>query len=272
MPSQSTSDSSFTITHISTATAILDINGVKLLTDPAFDEGPIVCIRKEDAIEMLITKSEGPALTLSQLPPIDAILLSHEDLIDNLDPTGRRLLDGRQILTTEDGAKNLAPRPGVQGIIPWESIELVFGGTTFTLTGTPCERLPGGECIGFILESSTFGTTDGLPNAIYFSGDTIYIPDLAQIRDMVHVSAAILNLGGAKMPIGPGKPLLRITMDGKRATKLVRDIGADVIVPMHFESWTHFIEDREELEKVFKEEGIFQQVCWPVLGQPTKVL
>ncbi|GFF71039.1 hypothetical protein IFM47457_02794 [Aspergillus lentulus] len=37
---------------------------------------------------------EGVRLQLHDLPLIDAILLSHENHVDELDPEGRRLLDG----------------------------------------------------------------------------------------------------------------------------------------------------------------------------------
>lgn len=53
------------------------------------------------------------------------VLLSHEDHIDNLDFEGRRLLDGRRVITTPDGAKNLAPRPGVATIKSWETLTLL---------------------------------------------------------------------------------------------------------------------------------------------------
>lgn len=93
------------ITHIGTATAILDIDGVNLLTDPFFSPGgsswPVT-----ETVNLEV--SDDPALRLDQLPVIDAVLLSHEDHIDNLDDLGRRLLDGRRVFTTVDGAKNLA--------------------------------------------------------------------------------------------------------------------------------------------------------------------
>ena len=44
-------------------------------------------------------------------------------------------------------------------------------------------HLPGGEVVGFIITAPSFGTTDGKPNAIYFSGDTIYLPELAKMRE-----------------------------------------------------------------------------------------
>ncbi|KAI8143362.1 beta-lactamase superfamily domain-containing protein [Fennellomyces sp. T-0311] len=255
-----------TMTHIGTATAILDIDGVKLLTDPVFDD-----VGAEYDLGIVLLKSTtGPAIGIKDLPPIDAVLLSHEDHPDNLDDTGRQLLDGRVVITTVDGAKKLQPRPGVTAIRPWETLSLNLGGKPFKVTGTPCDHLPGGEVTGFILESDTFGETDGKPNVIYFSGDTLYMPELVQMKDKYHVSVAILNLGIAQAPL-PNGPL-DITMGGKDAVKLAREIKADVVVPMHFDNWKHFSESSEQSRKIFEEEGFANKVCWLTPGVAKKII
>lgn len=208
---------------------------------------------------------------LHDLPPIDAVLLSHEDHHDNLDPEGRKLLDGRRVFTTMDGAKNLQPRPAVTGLKPWETVTSTIGGKEFRITGTPCKHFPTGEVTGFLLETDSFGVDEasGKPNAIYFSGDTVYIDELKKIKDRVHVMAAVLNLGNAtfEFPIGP----IQITMDGKQAVRLVREIGADIMVPMHFEDWEHFTEHGKDLTKIFEEEGIMDKVRWTTPGVPKRV-
>ena len=68
-----------------------------------------------------LTNTYQPALAPQDLPPIDLILLSHEDHKDNLDNFGRQLLDGRRVITTVDGERKLAPRKGVHGLQPWET-------------------------------------------------------------------------------------------------------------------------------------------------------
>ncbi|KAH6679891.1 beta-lactamase superfamily domain-containing protein [Plectosphaerella plurivora] len=254
------------MTHIGTATAILEINGVNMLTDPFFSPGGT----EFDVGVAVLKVDDTPAMSLKDLPIIDVILLSHEDHPDNLDELGRQLLDGRRVLTTLDGAQKLAPRPGVIGLRPWETVSVNVGGKQFQVTGTPCQHMPGGEVTGFIITEPGFGTTDGLPNAIYFSGDTVYIEELAEIRSKFHISVAILNLGAAIAAL-PGHEPLMITMDGKQASRLSKEIGADVIVPMHYESWNHFSQHGKELLQAFQEEGISDKISWLEPGVTKKI-
>ncbi|KAJ5472226.1 hypothetical protein N7530_006227 [Penicillium desertorum] len=255
-----TSKPTLTITHVTTATAILNIDGVNFLTDPFFGaiegtEYDSTAVWEQVDLKQFgfesipppphLINKQGPALQLNELPPIDAVLLSHEDHLDNLDPEGRKLLDGRKVFTTVDGK-------------------------VYRITGTPCKHFPIGEVTGFVLETDSFGLdASGKPNAIYFSGDTVYIDELREIGKRWHITAAIFNLGNATFdfPTGP----IQITMDGKQAVQLARDIGADVMVPIHFESWEHFKEGRAELEEVFAQEGFLDKVCWTAPGVPKVV-
>uniref|UniRef100_A0A060SY11 ARAD1A16896p n=1 Tax=Blastobotrys adeninivorans TaxID=409370 RepID=A0A060SY11_BLAAD len=280
-----------TITHSTTATAVVDIDGVSFLTDPIFTV-PGTEFDSTEIFEKIPNFKEltgldsppppphafmkegeqhHPAIKLDTLPPIDAILLSHEDHFDNLDEFGRRLLDGRRVFTTMDGAQALSPRPGVVGLKPWQTIESVVGGKKFKITGTPCQHVPGGEVTGFILESDSFGVDEksGLPNAIYFSGDTVYLDELAEIGNKWHIMVAIFNLGEGSVETPKGK--IQITMNGKDAVKLFREIKADVLVPLHFESWSHFAEDKDNMIKAFEEDGIMDKVCMLSPGEPKKV-
>ncbi|EFY84794.1 Zn-dependent hydrolase of the beta-lactamase fold, putative [Metarhizium acridum CQMa 102] len=161
---------SLNIAFIGTATAVLDINGINFITGPLFslagtewDQGIIV-----------LKAASAPALSLADLPVIDAVLLSHEDHPDTLDGLGRRLLDGRRVFTTRDGANKLAPRPG---------------------------HLPGGECVGFVLSGPEFGQANRKPNGIYFSGDTVYMEELTAVKDKFHIRVALLSLGAASVPV-----------------------------------------------------------------------
>lgn len=258
--------SSLSITHIGTATAIIHIDNVNLITDPVFSPAGT----EWDLGIAVLKTTKSAALGLADLPVIDAVLLSHEDHPDNLDEPGRQLLDGRHVLTTADGAKKLAPRPAVRALQPWEKVSLDVGGRHFDVTGTPCVHLPGGEVVGFIISAPEFGQTGGKPNAIYFSGDTIYLPELAKMREQFHISVALLNIGKALAPIG--EEPLQITLSGADAAKLFREIGADVFVPMHFESWTHFSENKVTLASELEKAGVSGKVLWLEPGVKTRVV
>jgi L-ascorbate metabolism protein UlaG (beta-lactamase superfamily) len=293
-----------TVTHITTATALLAIDDVVFLTDPAFcpahTEFPITP-------DFSIKTSVDAALSLAQLPAIDAVLLSHEDHPDNLDDEGRKLLDGRHVFTTPDGAKNLAPRPAVRGLKDWETTEVVLGGKRWKITATPCVHLPGGECIGFILESDSLGKDSnvslstsslcpcppslsysspaltealirylpipllqGRPNAVWFTGDSIYVDSWKERLSRWNVVLALVNFGAAKAPT-PDGGLLQVTMGGDDAIKIVQDLGISNVVPMHFEGWEHFTENGKELKTVLEEANISDKVHFVEPGVATEV-
>lgn len=263
----STFKSQVEITHIGTATAIVSIDGINFLTDPFFS--PVGSTWERIVV---LENTESPAMMLADLPVIDAVLLSHEDHPDNLDELGRQLLDGRRVFTTLDGAKNLTPRPAVHGLHPWETIKSTIGGKEFEITGVPCVHVPGDECTGFILTNPDFGETNGLPNSVYFSGDTVYFEELVQMREKFHISVALYNLGAAKVPIGPNGEMLQITMCGAQAARLFTETKADVLVPMHYMSWKHFTEFDKDLRQAFEDAGVLERVRWLEPGVSKRII
>ncbi|GAA5701266.1 hypothetical protein Save01_02069 [Streptomyces avermitilis] len=75
------------ILYVGGPTAVVELGGVRLLTDPTFDapgEYPVGS-RK-------LVKTAGPALPPTDLAPVDAVLLSHDQHPDNLDGAGRAYL------------------------------------------------------------------------------------------------------------------------------------------------------------------------------------
>lgn len=190
--------STFHITYIGTATALIELPGLTILTDPYFSPQGTVWTGASGA---KLCSNYQPSKLISELPPLDLVLLSHEDHKDNLDDLGRQLLNGRHVLTTIDGSNKLAPRPGVRGMRPWESKTIQFGnGPAYTITATPCEHLPGGQCIGFVITTESFGHAHGKPNALYFSGDTVYLSELSRLEDDFHITTALFCLGSATVP------------------------------------------------------------------------
>lgn len=47
---------------------------------------------------------------------------------------------------------------------------------------------------------------------------------------------------------------------------MFREIGADVLVPLHFEWWNHFKEGRGALKEALEREGVMDKVVWLEVG------
>ncbi len=76
------------ITHIGTAMAIIEIDGLTIQTDPYFSPAGTKWAAAA-AVGVFLSSSYQPPLTPQDLPPVDLVLLSHEDHRDNLDDLGR---------------------------------------------------------------------------------------------------------------------------------------------------------------------------------------
>ena len=166
--------STLTLTLIGGPTALIEIDGFRLLTDPTFDLPGTYQLP-----HVKLEKLSGPALTAEAIGDVDAVLLSHDQHSDNLDESGKRFLSRvRRVLTTEVGAKRLGGH--VEGLAPWASTELSKNGRSLTITATPARHGPhgieplAGDVIGFVVASN-----DGRP--IYISGDTVWYDGVAEV-------------------------------------------------------------------------------------------
>jgi L-ascorbate metabolism protein UlaG (beta-lactamase superfamily) len=130
--------SSLTLTLICGPTALIEIDGFRLLTDPTFDAP-----RAYQLGHVKLEKLSGPALAEDAIGEIDAVLLSHDQHADNLDESGKHFLPkAKRVLTTEVGAKRLGGH--AEGLTPWASVELSRNGHSLTVTATPARHGPAG--------------------------------------------------------------------------------------------------------------------------------
>jgi L-ascorbate metabolism protein UlaG (beta-lactamase superfamily) len=253
------------ITHIGTATMLLEIGTLRLLTDPVFDPAGG---RYRFGWGTGSTKLSGPAVALEQIGRIDAVLLSHDHHDDNLDRAGRAILPQvPRVLTTVPGARRLGGT--AEGLRPWQSTWLEAGSTRVKVTATPAQhgalitRPLAGATIGFVLEWA-----DQRNGALYISGDTIFYRGVAQVMTRFRVGVAILHLGKARFPVtGP----LRYTMDRSDAVRAARVLRPQTVIPVHYEGWGHFSEGRTAVERAFQDANLPVTLCWLPPGRPMPI-
>ncbi|MFE1414338.1 MBL fold metallo-hydrolase [Streptomyces sp. NPDC085524] len=237
-------------------TALFEYGGLRFLTDPTFDaprEYPVPGGR--------LTKTAPAAAAPAGLGRIDVVLLSHDEHPDNLDESGRALLTGVPLtLTTPGGGKRLGA--GARGLADWESVDLDRpGGGTVTVTGVPALHGPGtreevepftGQVVGFVL------TGQGLPT-VYVSGDNASLGLVEEIAGRFGpVDTAILFAGAPRFTQLFDGAL--IVLDSAQAADAARILGARRVVPVHYDSWGHFTEGRDELVAAFTASGLLDRL------------
>ncbi|MGX1347959.1 L-ascorbate metabolism protein UlaG (beta-lactamase superfamily) [Bradyrhizobium elkanii] len=231
---------SITITLIGGPTALIEIDGFRLLTDPTFDAPG-----EYQLPHVKLEKLTGPALGARDVGAIDAVLLSHDQHSDNLDHSGRDFLKGaRRVLTTEAGARRLGGN--AEGFAPWASTELQKGGRTLTITATPARHGPAGieplsgDVIGFVVEPAKPG------RPVYVSGDTTWFDGVAEVARRFDCGV-VLPFAGAAQTRGP----FHLTMDTNDAIETARAFADAVIVPVHTDGWAHFRQSASDLRTSF---------------------
>jgi L-ascorbate metabolism protein UlaG (beta-lactamase superfamily) len=253
------------VTHIGGPTALIEVGGWRILTDPTFDPPGR---RYAFGWGTSSRKLTGPAVAVADLGPIDAVLLTHDHHGDNLDDAGRALLPSvGTVLTTVSGAARLGG--GARGLAPWTSTRLERPGLpTIDVTATPCRHGPPlsgpivGDVVGFALRWD--GQEDGV---LWISGDTVLFGGVREVADRLRVGVALLHLGGVRFPVtGP----VRYTLTARKAVDLCRMVRPRVVVPVHYEGWQHFQQSREVVEREFARLPDVP-VHWLTPGTPTEV-
>ncbi len=250
------------ITLIGGPTALIEIDGFRLLTDPTFDapgDYPLPHVKLE--------KLTGPALGVDAIGTVDAVLLSHDQHADNLDHAGREFLaKAKRVLTTQAGASRLGSR--IEGLAPWDSARVKGeNGGALTVTATPARHGPAGieplsgDVIGFVVESDQPGS-----RPIYVTGDTVWFDGVAEVARRFNCGV-VLPFAGAAQTRGP----FHLTMDTNDTIETARAFPDAVIVPLHTEGWAHFRQNGEDLRKSFDVLGFGPRLRLLEPGVPTVV-
>lgn len=245
-------------------TAFFEYGGLRFLTDPTFD-GP----GEHPVPAGVLTKTAAAGGSPADLGRVDVVLLSHDEHADNLDTSGRALLaDVPLTLTTPSGGERLGK--AATGLTDWRSIEIERrdgGPGAVTVTGVPAIHGPGkreevepicGEVVGFVL------TGEGLPT-VYVSGDNASLDAVKEIaKRFAPVHTALLFAGAPRFSeLFDGE---LIVLDSAQAAEAAKILDAGRVVPVHYDSWAHFTEGRDELVTAFAAAGLADRVDFGVRG------
>jgi len=228
------------VIYLGGPTIILEIGGLRLMTDPTLDPaGEVFMINDKPAY----SKTEGPANI--DIGKIDAVLLSHDQHGDNLDNIGREFLKTvPKTFTTKSGAARL--NGNTIGLAPWETAII---NDKITITSTPARHGPAGsehltgDVTGFIIATKDV--------QIYITGDTVFYDGIKEVAERFKPKYVFIFAGAAK-PRGP----FNVTMGTNDAIDTAFAFPEATIIPVHFEGWSHYTETGEMLRQSFSALGI----------------
>jgi L-ascorbate metabolism protein UlaG (beta-lactamase superfamily) len=211
-------------TWIGHASTLIEIDGRRVLTDPIWSErcSPVSFVGPQ--------RFHPPPLPLDELPPIDAVVISHDhfDHLDMATVTALVARGTRLVVPLGIGAHLEAwhiPPAGFVELDWWESAEVA--GLTFTATPSRhySGRFPGrGDTT---LWSSW--SIAGPQHRAFFSGDTGYGPMFAEIGARLGpFDLTIVKIGA----YGENWPDIHVTPE--EAVRVHADVRGRVLLPVHW--------------------------------------
>lgn len=254
------------LTFVGTATTLLRRDGFTVITDPNF-------LRKGQraylGLGLTSKRLTDPALDVAQVPPLDAVSLSHLHG-DHYDRVARKGLDpSTPVVTTVQGARKLS-RKGVTatGLRTWEPWEAGKAGATLRITALPGRHAPGPlqaaipKVMGTLIEFEPAG--GGRPFRVYDTGDTLVRQDLKEItRRAPDIDVALVHLGGTRV-LG-----VTLTMDGRRGADLLEllELGRRTqVVPIHYDDYGVFRSPLSDFREELDRRGLDVDVRWVSRG------
>ena len=194
------------ITYVGHATTLIELDGAALLTDPLLR-----------ARFGHVRRIVPPA---AELPPLDAILISHAHR-DHLDLPSLRLLPIGVRIYAPPAAAAVVRRAGrpVQALLPGDRVRV--GGVEVLAVpaihdGRRAPVGPDRKAIGFVVSGSA---------SVYFAGDT----DLfAGMRELAGADVALLPVWGWGPTTGPGH------LDPERAARAAALLAPGTAIPIHW--------------------------------------
>lgn len=211
------------ITFIGHSSFLLQLAGLNFLIDPVFANWLV-----------LIHRLRRPGLRVKDLPPIDAVLLTHAHM-DHLNfPSLRQIIRhthkrgvNAPIVIVPEKVEDLVAKVGfseVRSLQWWESINV--GGVEITMTpaqhwGARVLRDTQRRYGGYVLRHRS--------HSVYHSGDTGYFSGFKEIRERLYPQIALL-------PIGAYKPdsFRHHHLSPEDAVQAFLDLKARRLIPMHY--------------------------------------
>jgi L-ascorbate metabolism protein UlaG (beta-lactamase superfamily) len=198
------------ITYVGHATVLIEMGGVRLLTDPLLRNRVLHLRRQKIHVDPGVTKN------------LSAIMISHAHW-DHLDLPSLRLFDRSTKILLPQGIAKILHKEGFQNITELkEGDQVSVGSIAVRATyadhdGARFRYGPAADTLGFVIEGK---------QRIYFAGDTDVFPGMSDLSEGLDI--ALLPVWGWGPTLGSGH------MNPQQAASALQLLNPRIAIPIHW--------------------------------------
>lgn len=216
---------SLNVTWINHATVLVQVDGVNILTDPIWSE------RASPFSWLGPQRQVPPPIPISELPPIDAVVISHNHY-DHMDLASLEQLNSlyQPVFITPLANKHYLESAGITNIIEldwWQAHSI----NSVKITATPAQHWSKRTLFDANRALWSGFYIQGLQQSVFYAGDTAYQAHFKLVKERLGPPSVAL------LPIGAYKPqwfMQRAHTSPEEAVLAHIDLKANISVPIHY--------------------------------------
>lgn len=228
------------------STMVVDINGKKILIDPALDPKGTVTTETGPNPKIAVETS------IEDLTNVDGILVTHLHG-DHFDDEAKKLLPKDLPMLCQSEDENDMKECGFNNVIP---IEKEVNWKNLKITRVNAQHGSGailksmGIVSGFVIEDNDY--------CVYVVGDSIWYEEVEKTIEKFNPNVIIINAGAANLGTGP------ITMNESDIYNVINKAPKAKIVAVHMDAWGHCELTKAKLKNFLREKHIEEKVIIPL--------
>jgi len=239
------------VTWIGHASFFLQFAGHSVIVDPNWANwhGPV-------------RRQRQPGMLLRDIPEVDLVLVTHAHF-DHLHKPSLKILQAREGIVVPRGSGSLVKKlgfPAVHEMAAWDAINF----DVLEVIHTPCHHW-GARFIhdthrdygGYIVRAGG--------KSVFHCGDSAYFDGFTKIGKHQEIDIALMPIGAYEAPSGRN-----VHMNPEEAVRAFADLGAKLMIPMHYGTFPLGNEPFEEpVERLLMEAdrlGISEKILIPEAG------